>query len=77
MVGTESEDLAVYHRVEEILYAPLQALGGSISAEHGIGLEKKRYLHYSRNPEEIATMRLLKRSFDPNNILNPGKIIDI
>ena len=77
VVGTETEDIAVYHRVEEILYAPLQALGGSISAEHGIGLEKKRYLHYSRSAEEIATMQLLKRSFDPNNILNPGKIIDI
>ncbi len=77
VVGTETEDITVYHRVEEILYAPLQALGGSISAEHGIGLEKKRYLHYSRNAEEIATMQLLKRTFDPNNILNPGKIIDI
>jgi len=77
VVGTETEDIAVYHHVEEILYAPLQALGGSISAEHGIGLEKKRYLHYSRSPEEIATMTLLKRSLDPNNILNPGKVIDI
>ncbi|MEZ0153530.1 MAG: FAD-binding oxidoreductase [Candidatus Reddybacter sp.] len=74
VVGTETENLAVYHRVEDLLYAPLQALGGSISAEHGIGLEKKRYLHYSRNAEEIATMQLLKRTFDPNNILNPGKI---
>ena len=77
VVGTETEDLAVYHRIEEILYAPLQALGGSISAEHGIGLEKKRYLHYSRNTEEIATMQLLKRTFDPNNILNPGKVVDL
>ena len=77
VVGTETEDIGVYHRVEELLYSPLQALGGSISAEHGIGLEKKRYLHYSRNAEEIATMGLLKRTFDPNNILNPGKIIDL
>ena len=76
VVGTETEDLEIYHRVEDILYAPLQALGGSISAEHGIGLEKKRYLHYSRNAEEIATMQLLKRTFDPNNILNPGKVVD-
>ena len=75
-VGTETEDIAVYHRIEKILYAPLQALGGSISAEHGIGLEKKRYLHYCRNAEEIATMQLLKRTFDPNNILNPGKVVD-
>lgn len=77
VVGTETEDIAVYHRVEEILYAPLQTLGGSISAEHGIGLEKKRYLHYSRNAEEMATMRLLKKTFDPHNILNPGKVVDL
>jgi len=77
VVGTETEDIDVYHRVEEVLYAPLQALGGSISAEHGIGLEKKRYLHYSRNAEEIATMRMLKKTFDPNNILNPGKVVDL
>ena len=74
VVGTESEDIDIYHRVEELLYAPLQALGGSISAEHGIGVEKKRYLHYSRSAEEIATMGLLKKTFDPHNILNPGKI---
>lgn len=77
VVGTETEDIAVYHRVEEILYAPLQTLGGSISAEHGIGLEKKRYLHYSRNAEEMATMQLLKKTFDPHNILNPGKVVDL
>ena len=77
VVGTETKDITVYHRVEEILYAPLQALSGSISAEHGIGLEKKRYLHYSRNAEEIATMRLLKKTFDPHNILNPGKVVDL
>lgn len=77
VVGTETQDIAVYHRVEEILYAPLQTLGGSISAEHGIGLEKKRYLHYSRNAEEMATMQLLKKTFDPHNILNPGKVVDL
>ena len=77
VIGTETEDIAVYHRVEEILYAPLQTLGGSISAEHGIGLEKKRYLHYSRNAEEMATMQLLKKTFDPHNILNPGKVVDL
>ena len=75
VVGTETKDLNIYHRVEDLLYAPLQALGGSISAEHGIGLEKKAYLHYSRTAEEIAIMHKIKQSFDPNNILNPGKII--
>ena len=59
----------------EIVYRPLQALGGSISAEHGIGLSKKAYLSYSRTPEEIALMQTLKRTLDPAGILNPGKII--
>ncbi len=50
--------------------------GGSISAEHGIGLLKKPYLGYSRSPAELETLRALKRALDPKNILNPGKVID-
>ena len=49
---------------------------GSISAEHGIGLVKKDYLGYSRSPAEIALMRRLKALLDPDNLLNPGKILD-
>jgi FAD/FMN-containing dehydrogenase len=64
-------------RVERIIYTPLQALGGSISAEHGIGLRKKPYLLLSRTPEEIATMRQLKATLDPRGILNPGKVFDV
>ncbi|MBV1932369.1 MAG: FAD-binding oxidoreductase [Porticoccaceae bacterium] len=48
---------------------------GSISAEHGVGLLKKDLLHYSRSDSEIALMRQLKQVFDPNSILNPGKLI--
>jgi FAD/FMN-containing dehydrogenase len=50
--------------------------GGSISAEHGIGLLKKDYLGYSRSPEELELLRVLKRAMDPQGILNPGKVID-
>jgi FAD/FMN-containing dehydrogenase len=52
-------------------------MGGSISAEHGIGHHKKRYLHYSRSTEEIQLMKTLKLALDPGNILNPGKILDL
>jgi len=63
-------------RIEEIVYAPLGALGGSISAEHGIGLEKKPYLAWCRSEAEIQLMRTLKKSLDPRGILNPGKVFD-
>ena len=61
--------------VESCVYEPLSAVGGSISAEHGIGLEKKDWLSVSRSPEEIALMRILKQALDPRNILNPNKVI--
>ena len=60
--------------IEHIVYEPLQAIGGSISAEHGIGLEKRQWLALSRSPEEIALMRTLKSALDPRAILNRGKI---
>jgi FAD/FMN-containing dehydrogenase len=60
---------------DEDVYAPLGAIGGSISAEHGIGTEKRGHLHVSRSEAEIALMRLLKSSLDPKGILNPGKVL--
>jgi len=62
--------------VERIVYEPLADVGGSISAEHGIGLEKKGYLSWCRSDQEIAVMKAMKRALDPNGILNPGKIFD-
>jgi FAD/FMN-containing dehydrogenase len=67
-------DAGAREAVEHIVYGVLKKHGGSISAEHGIGLEKRAYLDYSRSPEEIALMGTIKRTLDPNNILNPGKI---
>jgi FAD/FMN-containing dehydrogenase len=49
--------------------------GGAVTAEHGVGMHKVKYLHHSRNDAEIALMRQLKQSMDPNNILNPGRVI--
>jgi len=62
-------------RVEAVVYGPLEAVGGSVSAEHGIGLEKKPWLALSRSPAELALMRTLKAALDPRGILNPGKIL--
>ena len=55
----------------------VQCHGGSISAEHGVGLLKKDYLHYSRSELEVSIMRQIKKVFDPHGIMNPGKIFDI
>ena len=56
------------------IFETVRKYGGSISAEHGVGLVKRDYLGYSRSPEEIAFMKAIKAVFDPNGILNPGKI---
>jgi FAD/FMN-containing dehydrogenase len=74
IVVAAGDDPATRARVEDIVYRPLEQVGGSVSAEHGIGLEKRAYLPLSRTPAEIATMRLLKRALDPGGILNPGKV---
>jgi FAD/FMN-containing dehydrogenase len=63
------------HAVEEILYSRLQSRQGAVSAEHGIGLEKRAYLPLCRTPEEMNLMRTLKRAMDPKGILNPGKVL--
>jgi len=63
--------------VEELVYGGLSAVGGTVSAEHGIGLEKLGYLRCSRTPPEIDTMRRLKRALDPGGILNPGRLIPL
>jgi FAD/FMN-containing dehydrogenase len=68
---------AMREGVAEIIYQPLPTLGGSISAEHGIGLEKKAFLPLSRSRQEIVVMRRLKSALDPRGILNPGKIFDL
>jgi FAD/FMN-containing dehydrogenase len=61
--------------VEAIVYGAVRRHQGSISAEHGIGFEKRPYLHYSRTAQEIALMWSLKRMLDPKGILNPGRIL--
>ena len=76
VLGPVSPDAQTRRAVEEIVYSPLAAVGGAISAEHGIGLEKKPWLPVSRTSDEIALMRRLKSALDPLGILNPGKVVD-
>lgn len=61
--------------LDDSLYRGVQALGGSLSAEHGIGLLKAGHLKLARSPEELRLLREAKRSFDPHGIMNPGKVL--
>ena len=60
--------------VEKLVYGLLARHGGSVSAEHGIGLHKKPYLGLSRSPAELTAMRQIKQALDPLGLMNPGKI---
>ena len=60
------------HTIDDAVLDLVIEAGGSISAEHGIGVVKRRYLGRDRAPADVAAMRAIKRSLDPGNILNPG-----
>lgn len=59
------------------VFETVKKYNGSISAEHGVGMTKKDYLDYTRDPVEIGYLRELKKVFDPKGIMNPGKIFDL
>ncbi len=64
------------HAVDKAMFTMIRDLGGSVSAEHGVGIVKKPFLNFTRSDEEIAYMKSIKKVFDPDGILNPGKIFD-
>ncbi|QSQ23073.1 FAD-binding oxidoreductase [Pyxidicoccus parkwayensis] len=72
----KAEFLSRTKQADPTMFELVKKHAGSISAEHGIGLLKKDYLGYSRSPAELELLRALKKSLDPQGILNPGKVID-
>ncbi|MBZ9758172.1 FAD-binding oxidoreductase [Mesorhizobium sp. ESP6-5] len=64
-------------QINKVIYDLVKKHGGTISAEHGIGLTKKAYLGLTRSAEELAVMRLIKHALDPAGLLNPGKVFDM
>ena len=74
---TSEEFMEKCHEVDKQMFGMIQDLGGSVSAEHGVGLVKKAHLDKTRSPEEIEYMRGIKRVFDPDGIMNPGKVFDL
>jgi glycolate oxidase len=71
----EKWERSIRRAIEELFNRAIY-LGGKISGEHGIGLIKKPYLSLVVSEVELNLMRKIKRVFDPNNVLNPGKIFD-
>jgi FAD/FMN-containing dehydrogenase len=63
-------------QVNKWVFEIVERYQGSVSAEHGVGMTKKPYLQYTRSEAEIAYLRGIKKVFDPNGIMNPGKIFD-
>lgn len=59
------------------LYQVTKVLGGTISGEHGIGSKRKPFINIVISPIELALMQKIKKAFDPNNIMNPGKIFEL
>lgn len=69
------EEMKNYESYTKSLIAHSLRLDGTCTGEHGIGLGKKKYLVDQFGKETVDFMKLIKRSIDPNNILNPGKIL--
>ncbi|MCJ8145435.1 FAD-binding oxidoreductase [Acinetobacter sp. A3.8] len=74
---TKDEFFAKCQVVNKYVFETVKKYNGSISAEHGVGMTKKPYLDYTRSDTEIGYMKALKQVFDPNNVMNPGKLFDL
>ncbi|MDN5566592.1 MAG: FAD-binding oxidoreductase [Psychrobacter sp.] len=74
---SKDEFFAECQIVNKYVFETVQKYGGSVSAEHGVGMTKKPYLQYSRSALEIEYLKEVKKVFDPNNIMNRGKIFDM
>jgi FAD/FMN-containing dehydrogenase len=70
----DDDEIRRAHEAEGVLFRGVIGLEGSISGEHGIGFTKAAYVGLELSPDEIALMRRVKHAFDPNGIMNPGKM---
>jgi FAD/FMN-containing dehydrogenase len=76
-VSNGKMDESIKRTFDTAIYRAVSDLGGSISAEHGIGMDRLSYIGMTRSSEELALMRTIKRAIDPKGILNPGKVFEM
>lgn len=76
IVSTGRMDAATQKGFDTAIYDAVRGVGGSIAAEHGIGMTRAPFLRWTRSDSEIALMKTLKEAIDPRRILNPGKLLD-
>jgi glycolate oxidase len=73
----ENDWIKIMPEIRKLIYSYAIKYGGTISGEHGIGSLRKDYLSMVMSNEQIELMKQIKKAFDPDNILNPGKVIDL
>ena len=74
-VSTPKKSQAAFELIEPWLFEETSRHKGSISAEHGLGLCKPHFIHFSKSESAVSVMHDIKRLFDPNGILNPYKVL--
>ncbi len=67
--------LARWDAMNEVVHAIVARMGGSFSAEHGVGRLKRELLARTKDPATLAVMRAIKAALDPNGVMNPGKVL--
>ena len=72
--GSKQEELEKGHKAIEEIFKIAVELGGTLSGVHGIGISKAPFMHLAFSKEEMELFKAVKKAFDPNNILNPGKM---
>ncbi len=77
VTGVDEADHRLTHEVEELVLGEVVRVGGSVSAEHGIGIAKAEYLGWCRTPAEIAAFRAIKAGLDPASIMNPRVLLAV
>jgi FAD/FMN-containing dehydrogenase len=76
IVGVGAMDSKIQQAIDSSIFTAVRAAGGSISAEHGIGISRAPFLTWTRTATELQLMWVLKQALDPQNILNPGKLLN-